>query len=483
MSIGGASTVRLATTYLDGRVCCPSHPAPSSIHTYLALPCLFLMPGPVVCNLTRRNPRGNVASPQMRLGRGGFGSLFVFEKMGQGEQAQLAQQAAPAMRAAGAVLAYFGLGVYYAASALLTVRCCFHRWRELLCHPSHQQGTHRQGFSIIRLIPLRPCPQTQRLAVRAAKNPAVGFPALLAAAALAASLLAPAASASLLASAAPPPVAWAAHLGAAACWGASLAVYGLLGETGPLRDLPRKLVAPVLIQAQTKALAVAAAAGAVAAAAFAATGAAAADPFQRLLLSAALACTFLDLTWCVRLQRFAPSLLPISSSLPPADLSLLKPQFVRTTSLATTSCTLCVVPAPQGPAAPRAAAVVSTETRERRWNRRGGAGRGAGQGEDDADAREAAGAGREVARGVRAAHGGGGRGARGAPAVLRGWEAGGQIKWRLMSRQRRGRAVAAAAAGPAQQLSSCLWLSDVGEEAWRVRGVRWWPPAGAYSYV
>lgn len=58
----------------------------------------------------------------MRLGRGGFGSLFVFEKMAPGEQEQLVLPCAPAMRAAGALLAYFGLSVYYLASALLTAR-------------------------------------------------------------------------------------------------------------------------------------------------------------------------------------------------------------------------------------------------------------------------------------------------------------------------------------------------------------------------
>lgn len=126
------------------------------------------------------------------------------------------------------------------------------------------------------------------------KTPAVGVPALLAAASLAATLLAPAASAAALA-ALPAPVAWAAHLAAASTWAASLVAYALLGEGGPLRSFPRKLVSPFLVQAQTSALAIAAAAGAVAAAAFVATGAA--DPVQRLLLGAALVCTFLDLTW------------------------------------------------------------------------------------------------------------------------------------------------------------------------------------------
>ena len=73
VTLGGASTVRLATTYLDERI---------------------------------------------RVGRGGFGSLFIFERMAQGAQAAAALPCSPRLKAAGWVLARLALLLFTALSAL-----------------------------------------------------------------------------------------------------------------------------------------------------------------------------------------------------------------------------------------------------------------------------------------------------------------------------------------------------------------------------
>ena len=133
VTLGGASTVRLATTFLDDRV---------------------------------------------RIGRGGFGSLFVFERMAPGQQEEEALQPTAQQRAAGWALARAALALFALLSA---------------------------------------CVSVARLAVGAATNPPVAAATLAAAAA--AALAAGMAPAALHALASAPRAALAsAHLGALAAW-------------------------------------------------------------------------------------------------------------------------------------------------------------------------------------------------------------------------------------------------------------------------
>ncbi len=74
VTLGGASSVRLATTFLDDRI---------------------------------------------RIGRGGFGSLFVFERMPPGAQAAAALPCAPQLRAAGWMLARMALALFTVLSAVM----------------------------------------------------------------------------------------------------------------------------------------------------------------------------------------------------------------------------------------------------------------------------------------------------------------------------------------------------------------------------
>jgi hypothetical protein len=212
VTLGGPSSVRLATTYLDGRI---------------------------------------------RVGRGGFGSLFVFERMAPGAQAAAALVPSPAQRAAGAVLARVAL-------ALVT--------------------TVSLGAAAARLL------------ARAATQPAVGLPAAAAAAALATSAHAPAAAALAAATAAAgaAPAAAAAHLLAAATW-LGAAAWVTFGQGDVLyRQLPRHSFSRLRAAIRPRFLAASVALGALAlaahAAAYGAAGGATADvAFTQRLLAAALA--------------------------------------------------------------------------------------------------------------------------------------------------------------------------------------------------
>ena len=230
VTLGGPSTVRLATTYLDERV---------------------------------------------RIGRGGFGSLFIFERMEAGEQEAKALVPTEQQKAAGWVLARAALLLFVTLSAAVDVA---------------------------------------RLGVTAVTTPPV-LAATFAAAA-AAALAAGAAPAALAALAEAPRAALAsAHLGAVACWlGATLWVTFGQGDL-LFRVVPRHDFSRLRAALRPRFLAACVAAGAVALAAQAALwgpGLASAAAAERLpggvALAVALALTALTMLWAEpagsRLGRF-----------------------------------------------------------------------------------------------------------------------------------------------------------------------------------
>jgi hypothetical protein len=217
VTLGGASTVRLATTYLDER---------------------------------------------LRIGRGGFGSLFVFERMPPGAQAAAALPASPAMRAAGWALARMALALFAVLS-----------------------------FAV----------DASRLAVRAATTPIVGLPALAAAAAAA---VASGALSVALPAAAQPALA-AAHALCVSLWfGATFWV--TFGQGDVLYALmPRHAFARLRAALRPRFLGASVAAGALAlfsytavfAASAASAAAAAPSPDASRLLAYALAAAAANLLW------------------------------------------------------------------------------------------------------------------------------------------------------------------------------------------
>lgn len=209
--LGGPSTVRLATTYLDKSI---------------------------------------------RLGRGGFGSLFIFEKMAPGAQEESQLPCAPPLRAAGAVLATAGITLFYALSAAMTV---------------------------------------QRLVKRTLTTPAAGVPAAVAAAALAFAAYCVAA---------PPTLPVGALLALSAV---HLAAVGILtgatvwvtfGQGDILfRSMGRHAFAELRAALRPRFLGFSTIVGAVALAAFAPSAAAAAAPQQVNLLAIALFGVMGNLLW------------------------------------------------------------------------------------------------------------------------------------------------------------------------------------------
>jgi hypothetical protein len=210
VTLGGASTVRLATTYLDER---------------------------------------------LRIGRGGFGSLFVFERMPPGAQAAAALPASPAMRAAGWALARMALALFAVLS-----------------------------FAV----------DASRLAVRAATTPIVGLPAL--AAAFAAAVASGALSVALPAAA--QPALAAAHALCVSLWlGATMWV--TVGQGDVLYALmPRHAFARLRAALRPRFLGASVSAGALALFAYTAVFAAAApSPDASRLLAYALAAAAANLLW------------------------------------------------------------------------------------------------------------------------------------------------------------------------------------------
>ena len=219
VNLGGASTVRLATTFLDDRV---------------------------------------------RIGRGGFGSLFIFERMPPGQQEELALQPTPQQRAAGWALARAALALFALLSA---------------------------------------CVSVARLAVGAATNPPVA--AATVAAAVAAALAAGLAPSALSALASSPRAALAvAHLGAIALWLGSTA-WVTFGQGDLLfRALPRHDFSRLRAALRPRFLAACVAAAAVALAAQAAlwgpalaSSTAAAKVPGGTALAIALAATAANMVW------------------------------------------------------------------------------------------------------------------------------------------------------------------------------------------
>ena len=229
VTLGGASTVRLATTYLDQR---------------------------------------------LRIGRGGFGSLFIFERMGEGEQAKQALVPTPQQKAAGWVLARAALLLFFVLSTAV---------------------------------------DAARLGVTAATTPPVAAATLMCA--VAAGLAAGAATAVLAALAQAPHAALAsAHLVALACWlGSTLWV--TFGQGDLLyKALPRHDFSRLRAALRPRFLAACCAAGAAALATHAAlwgpglaSGAAASVP-GGYALPAALAASAANMLWAEpagsRLGRF-----------------------------------------------------------------------------------------------------------------------------------------------------------------------------------
>ena len=219
VTLGGASTVRLATTFLDDRV---------------------------------------------RIGRGGFGSLFVFERMAPGEQEELALKPTPQQQAAGWALARAALLLFAVLSA---------------------------------------CVSVARLAIGAATNPPVATATLAAAAAAAlAAGMAPAALHAL--ASAPRAALAAAHLGALAAWLGSTAwvTFGqgdLLFRALPRHDFSRLRAAlrPRFLAACVVAAAVALAAQAALWGPALASAAAAAKVPGGTALAIALAATAANMLW------------------------------------------------------------------------------------------------------------------------------------------------------------------------------------------
>jgi hypothetical protein len=215
VTLGGASTVRLATTYLDDR---------------------------------------------LRIGRGGFGSLFIFERMPPGAQAAAALPATPGMRAAGAALARLALGL----------------------------------FTLLSLAV-----DASRLAVRAATTPGVGAPALAAAAAavFASGAQGGAGVAAAVPAAAKPALA-AAHLLCVSLWLGATA-WVTFGQGDVLYSLmPRHAFARLRAALRPRFLGASVTAGALALAAYtAAYAAAGAAPDASRLLCYALAAAAANLLW------------------------------------------------------------------------------------------------------------------------------------------------------------------------------------------
>jgi hypothetical protein len=224
VTLGGASTVRLATTFLDDRV---------------------------------------------RIGRGGFGSLFVFERMGDGEQAKQALVPTASQKAAGWFLARAALLLFFVLSTAV---------------------------------------DAARLGVTAATTPPVAAATLMCAAAVA--LAAGAAPAVLAALAQAPHAALAsAHLVTLACWlGATLWVTFGQGDL-LFKALPRHDFSRLRAALRPRFLAACCAAGATALACHAALwGPASAQVPGGYALPVALAATAANMLWAEpagsRLGRF-----------------------------------------------------------------------------------------------------------------------------------------------------------------------------------
>ncbi len=224
VTLGGASTVRLATTFLDDRV---------------------------------------------RIGRGGFGSLFVFERMGDGEQAKQALVPTASQKAAGWFLARAALLLFFVLSTAV---------------------------------------DAARLGVTAATTPPVAAATLMCAAAVA--LAAGAAPAVLAALAQAPHAALAsAHLVTLACWlGATLWVTFGQGDL-LFKALPRHDFSRLRAALRPRFLAACCAAGATALVCHAALwGPASAQVPGGYALPVALAATAANMLWAEpagsRLGRF-----------------------------------------------------------------------------------------------------------------------------------------------------------------------------------